>query len=531
MANKYTVYRHIALCVLAAVCCGMAAARQTADSKPDAALQRELTIIDSVYAYDLNPHTANYAAEAQILGNLYEGLFSYDPVTLEPVPALAQSYTVSRSRLRWIFTIREGAAFSSGEPITAESVRDSWLSLLAPDAHTPFASLLDCVSGAREYRSGTGSRDDVGITARADNTLAVVLTEPTEHLPQILCHHAFSVVSPEQGVYSGAYVLVERNEHDIRLKKNEYYWDAANTAIPAVHITQSDDLSENTFRFNTGAVQWVIGAANAQEILDREAVQLAAQFATEYLFFKANRFPWDRSDFRNALLAAVPWDVLRGSALVPAQTFIYPLTGYPAGPGFTQYDLEDARMQLAAAKKAAGLEPDCRLELVFAIPDGEYMQQQAEILRQAWEALGIAVSVVKTPSSRYFESVSAGWQADVFSYTWIGDYADPMAFLELFRGHSTLNESAWENSEYDSLLEQAAAASSSQTRLELLSQAEQLLLDEAMVIPVSHPVSLNFVSLSELGGWYTNALDIHPFKYLYFKKTNIELPNLVYARQ
>ncbi|HIW35620.1 MAG TPA: peptide ABC transporter substrate-binding protein, partial [Candidatus Treponema faecavium] len=111
------------------------------------------------------------------------------------------------------------------------------------------------------------------------------------------------------------------------------------------------------------------------------------------------------------------------------------------------------------------------------------------------------------------------------------DYADPMAFLELFRGHSTLNESAWENSEYDSLLEQAAAASSSQTRLELLSQAEQLLLDEAMVIPVSHPVSLNFVSLSELGGWYTNALDIHPFKYLYFKKTNIELPNLVYARQ
>lgn len=497
---------------------------------PISELQREMTIIDSIYQYDLNPHTANYASEAQILGNIYEGLFSYDPITLEPQPAIAESYTVSRDRLRWVFTIRKDAKFSNGQAITANEIRDSWIRLIDPALEAPFASLIDCIAGVRDYRMGQGSADNIGINVRPNGTLAVTLTEPAEQLPRILCHHAFAVIPKEDDVYSGAYTLAMHDNGNIQLIKNNEYWDAKNTHIPSILIIQSDDLQENTFLFNTGAVQWVTGGANAQQILDTDAVQLAAQFATEYLFFRADRFPWDRSDFRNALITAVPWDRLRSNALVPAQTFIYPLTGYPAGPGFIQYDIDDAKSQLQSAKRAAGIPEDEQLELVYAIPDGEYVQKQAEILRQAWEELGIKVSIVKTPANRYFQSVTAGWKADLFNYTWIGDYADPTAFLELFRSNSTLNESKWVNKEYDQLLAQAARISSSPQRMELLSQAEQILLDAGIILPISHPVSLNFISPHEIGGWYTNALDIHPLKYLYFKKQNIEIPNLVYTR-
>ena len=48
----------------------------------DPALQRNFTIIVPAHEYDLNPHTASYSSESQILSSLYEGLFSYDPVTL-----------------------------------------------------------------------------------------------------------------------------------------------------------------------------------------------------------------------------------------------------------------------------------------------------------------------------------------------------------------------------------------------------------------------------------------------------------------
>ena len=67
------------------------AAPQTGNSENvrtfNPAVQREAVIIDSAHNYDLNPHTANYSSEAQILNALYEGLFPSDPVTAEALPA------------------------------------------------------------------------------------------------------------------------------------------------------------------------------------------------------------------------------------------------------------------------------------------------------------------------------------------------------------------------------------------------------------------------------------------------------------
>ena len=60
----------------------------------DPALQHNFTIIVPVHEYDLNPHTASYSSESQILSSLYEGLFSYDPVTLEPKNALEVHYRI-----------------------------------------------------------------------------------------------------------------------------------------------------------------------------------------------------------------------------------------------------------------------------------------------------------------------------------------------------------------------------------------------------------------------------------------------------
>src|SRR5574344_1053383 len=119
-----------------------AAAQDQDENTIDPAFQDNFTIIDSVHEYDLNPHTSSYSSEAQLLTGLYEGLFSYDPITLEPQPALAIDYRISRDKLRWTFTIRPDAQFSDGSPITAETFRDAWLALIAtPDAS--YASLLD----------------------------------------------------------------------------------------------------------------------------------------------------------------------------------------------------------------------------------------------------------------------------------------------------------------------------------------------------------------------------------------------------
>ncbi len=490
---------------------------------PDPALQRTFIIVDDGRFHSLDPHTSSMASDAQLFTGLYEGLFSYHPYTLEPVYALAENYKISRDRKKWTFTIRSGATYSDGTPITAEEFRRSWLRLLAPETNAPFASLLDCIVGAKEYRKGQGSADGVAITAK-DLTLTVRLTEPCEHLNRILCNAAFSAVPEKSGVYSGPFVLTGISASQVTLTKNFLYWDQQNVHIPGISYRLSDAYDENTFGFNVGDSHWVAGALYMNQVYDTSTIQLSAAFATEYLFFQAQHEPFDDPAVRNAILLATPWDELRESAYYPCDSLVLPLTGYPTVIGVANTDVEEGRDLLIAA----GYNPE-DITLTYCANDTNYSRMQAEMLKANWEKLGITVVLEYENPYTYYDAVHTG-KADMYSYSWIGDFADPMAFLELFRGDSTLNDSGWASAEYDRLLSEGATISSVTERFKVLARAEQLLLDSGEILPIEHSVKVNYVDREEIGGWFDNAMDIHPMKYFYFKQKTSSVPNLVLAR-
>jgi len=522
------LFRAAAFCMLTCFC---AHAHETDDPGIllfNPAVQKELVIIDSSVnssrAYNLNPHTANYSSEAQILNGLYEGLFSYDPMTLEPLPALAETFRISRNQKTWTFTLRENAKFSNGETIEAEDVKRSWLALLRPGLRAPFASLLDCIAGAAAYRNGTGSAESVGITAKNKKTLVVRLEKPAKHFAKILCHHAFAVVHPDAKVFSGAFVLKKHGTEELLLEKNPFYYAADEVALPSIRIITGTDKDENAFSFNTGKSPWVEGYVNVEKIYDKKNVAVYPEFGTEFFFFKASKAPWNNSRMRKAVLAAIPWEKLRQDAPVAAQTLIVPLQNYPKiyGVGGADSDAEEDPELFAEAAsnsgkkrgaKAAGKKPVPTLTL--AIPDFDYTKKQAALIADSLKEAGIKVLIKPVAQERYLESIGDS-KADLFTYTWIGDFADPLSFLELFRKDSSLRITDWQNEGFEALLEQAASAQDEKERYKKLAEAEQFLLDEALILPVSHPVSLNAVDTDVLGGWFVNALDIHPFKYLYF---------------
>ncbi len=488
--------------------------------------QRIINIAASLHTYDFNPWTAAFTAEAQLFTGLYEGLFSYDPVNLAPLPAICSSYKISRNKKRWTFTLRQDAKFSDGTPITAQNVKDSWIKLLqTPDA--PFASLLDSISGAANFRQGKGSKEDVCIDVRDDYTLVVHLDEPASHLPKILCHHAFSVLSEKQNVYSGAFVLEKAENNVLTLKKNEYYWDSSSVKIPGIKIFLSDDYAENSHKFNNGELDWVMGNADVSKIIEKSKVQIGTEFGTVYLFFKKGENVWSKKEFRNALLEAIPYDKLREKFSIKAETFIYPLSGYPEVVGLADYDASDALKMMKEARLTYGIPLDEKIPLVFAVTGDDFAKSCADILREAWEPLGVDLQIQKTPLERYNAAIPS-WNADLFHYSWIGDFADPLAFLELFRGDSSLNVSGFKNEKYDSLLLEALRLDNVNERYKLMAEAEQLLLDEGIVIPISHPISAHLVDLDEIGGWKINGLDLHPMKYLFIKGQRAsKVPNLV----
>lgn len=490
-------------------------------------LSRPITIVMQRQNFDLNPRTATYSSEAQLLDGLYEGLFSYDPRTLDPLPAIAESFKISRDKKRWTFTIREGAKLSDGTKITAQLVRTCWLELLKTRG-APYASLLDCIRGANDFRNGKAKESDVGLLARDEKTLVVNLVVPTAHFSRILCHHAFSVYTGKKNVFSGAFALKSMTEDKLVLEKNKNYWDAKHVYAPSITIVCSNDLNENSWLYNSGEADWVSGLVDIASVFNKSSLHISAVFGTEYIFFNCKNKPWNNADFRNALITAVPWEELRASSRIPATTLVYPLSGYPTVDGFTDYSKEDALEMIQEAKKKAGLKSDEKLSLVFGVSaDNPRQKAQFETLKAAWEPLGVVLDMQATSADRYIDSI-AGWNADLFSYSWIGDFADPLAFLELFREGSSLNQTQWKCPAFTELLNNAALTNDTTEHYKLLAKAENLLLDEGVILPISHSLSLHAIDQNAVGGWFVNALDIHPYKYLYVKQSAaMLLPNVV----
>lgn len=496
----------------------------------DPRLQQNLTIVVSEHDFDLNPHTSSYSLEAQILTGLYEGLFSYDPVTLSPLPALAKEYRISRDKRRWTFILRDDAFFSDGSPITANEIKSSWLRLLKnPDA--TFASFFDIVEGAEDFRNGKTDDEKVGVFPVDAHTLSLHLKNPASHLPKLLCMPAFSVLPKKEGVYSGPFQIDSASKNMISLKKNENYWDRAKTPLERITFIVSSDQDENAYLFNTGLADWVESGIDVKKIISKDSTHLSAEFATEYIFFKnrtaadGKKSIWSDKKFREALLEAVPWDKLREDTFVKAQTLVYPLAGYPEVQGYVYTDAKEALSLMKEARAKNGISEDETLYITYAITENEHLSRQKDILKEAWKPLGVELEPIKVPFNEYLGSMEK-LDSDLFSYTWIGDFADPLAFLELFKKDSTMNVTGWENQEFEKLIEEAKSQPDGKREI-LLAKAEQILLDDAEIIPVQHPVSFNVIDLNVVGGWATNAFDIHPLKYLFKKETKPRLPNVV----
>jgi oligopeptide transport system substrate-binding protein len=502
--------------------------------------QQEFVANISDRAPEWRPHKAYNADEAQILTAIYEGLYVYDPYNLDPVRALAESENVSKDSLEWTFHIRKDAKFANGDPITAGDIRNSWIALLDPAINAPYASLLDPIVGAADYRSGKNA-DPASVKILAPNaeTLIVDLVTPAPQLPKILCHHAFSVLTPGDlkmdkaaavassyaPVSSGAFMVTSQTKDEIVLSKNPNYWDAEHVYLPSIRLVLSGDAKVLTERFNRGEIHWLAGSVNADKIVDPTAIRITPMFSTEYFFFRTTWGPWTDAKIRNALLLAIPWADFRANYLIPAKTLVFPIAGYPTLDGITKQNVDEAKRLLVAA----GVTDPSKMEpIVISVLDYEAFTKLAKTLETAWTSIGLTVKIRAMPAATYYDTLRTNdYTLGVTS--WIGDFADPLAFLELFRPASSLNDSGWNNPGFEQLIVDASACKQTKDRYAKLAEAEKVLLDDGVILPVAHNPSLNVIDTNGITGWYANALDIHPFKFVRFSQRKV-MPGVAYAR-
>jgi peptide/nickel transport system substrate-binding protein/oligopeptide transport system substrate-binding protein len=507
-----------------------------AESRPRVEIRDELTVVFSRNEVELDFRKSYLASEAQLFTAIYEGLFSYHPFTMEPVPAMAERWELSEDKKQWTFTIRRNAQYWNGDTVRAEDFRAAWLSLLLPEKDAPYSSLFDVIEGAKEYRTGvTKDVNKIGIIASGEKTLIVKLNAPASFFPAMLCHHSFSPIHPSMlnkedwslapPVTNGPFRITTMDESQIILAKTDTYWDAGSVSLNRVTLKFTETGDEASSLWNSGEARWISGDVNIDALTDLSGIQVNTMFATHYYYIRSGEKPWNNYQVRRALILALPWDEIRAGLYRPAQTLIYPLPNYPRIEGLSVTAIEEATALLAEAGFPGGVGLP---SLVIRITPWPEATRITGLMASAWkEKLGIPVRVEVVPFANYFQALKMDGY-NVGYTTWIGDFADPYTFLQMWQKDSNLNEAQHNDKDFEALMERSMLEEG-EIRLATLAKAEKLLLDRGSVIPISHSPAINIVDTGELDGWYPNALDIHPFKYLSFKAFR-PLPGVVMAK-
>ena len=502
-----------------------------AEMRPENRKLDELTVAFSKHDIELDFRQSYFASEAQIFTAIYEGLFTYHPVSLEPVPALAEKWELSDDKMQWTFTIRRNARFWNGDALRAEDFRAAWISLLDPKKESPYSSFFDVIEGARDYRNGRlKDASKVGITAVDARTLVVKLSSPASFFPAMLCHHSFSPIHPSMinkkdwsskkdqknwvpPISNGPFKIVSMDSDSIVMQKCNQYWDRDRVALNKIIIKFAETAENASHLWNSGEARWIMGDVDVESLTDRSGLQVNVMFATHYYFIRSSEKPWNDHRVRRAMVLVLPWDEIRGNYYLPAQTLIFPVGGYPEVEGITETNLEEAKRLMAEAGYENGVSIP---ELVIRLTPSRDAARVGAIMANAWkELLGFNVRVEIIPYDMYFQSVKEDGYT-VGSCTWIGDFADPYAFLQMWRRDSNLNDARHDDADYEALIEKSMVEEGKK-RMETLAEAEKLLLERGTVLPIFFNPALNIIDTGELDGWFANALDIHPFKYMSFK--------------
>lgn len=479
----------------------------------------------------IDPTMISGVYERNVVDALFEGLLSYDPKDLHPLPGIALRWEVSADGQTYTFFLRHNAQWSDGKPITAHDFVYAWERVLHPKTASSYAFIMFYIKNAKAYNSGRlTDPTQLGFKALDNTTLQVTLENPTPFFPYLAAFHTYMPVPkwaveqhgsnwtrPEHIVTSGAFVLKSWVPHkEIVVAKNPNYWDAANVQLAGIRFLPIEDHETALKLYESGEldINWEILPTRAAGLMDRPDFVQFTYLESNFYRINTTRPPLNDPRVRRALALAVDRKVLAErylqKAAAPIGTITPPgLPGYASPEGIAFNPTEGKRLLAEAGFGTA--KPFPTLTILFNTEARHRMV--AEVIQQMWkEHLGITVELHNEEWKSYLKTMEQ-MNYDIARSGWVGDYLDPNTFLDLWTSTSTQNWTGWVNRQYDALIGAAETEANPQKRIEQLQKAEALLLAETPLLPL-FTMTKQMLVRPYVKGFYPNVLDNHAFKWI-----------------
>ena len=462
----------------------------------------------------LDPAQATDTTSSAVVRQLFDTLVELDE-RLQPVPALAERWTVSRDQRVYTFVLRPGVKFHTGRLMRAADVKFSFERAARGKRPWVFEKLV----GAPAFIKGAAG-EIPGVRVLDERTVELTLEAPFAPFLFLMAYDAASIVPREETerlgaafatrpVGTGAFRLKEwrRDDRVVIEAFADHFRGAPHLErvifriIPA-EITRFNDYKAGNLDVSdipTGHCR----AVKADPVLKGQ-VAIWPTLGTHAVRFNVEKPPFNDRRVRLAVAHAIdPTAVVEGlleGCVIAGKGILPPsLPGYNAAVTAPGFDRARARQLLLEAgfPGGRGLPP-----ITYHFNTGDLNQRIAELLQAQLKEVGIALELRRLDWAAHIKVVDEG-AVTMFRQGWIADYPDPENFLTVLFHSRNLgaagNTSRYRSPDLDRLFDQADAMPAGPPRIKLYQSAEQRLLDDGAWITLYHYASRALIRPSVKG--------------------------------
>lgn len=306
--------------------------------------------------------------------------------------------------------------------------------------------------------------------------------------------------------------------------KNPLYWDAESVHINQIDISIVEDPEQALEQYLRGDLDWIGEPLSeippeAFTVKEFEGKIVSHPIAAlHWYFLNVNSVPFTSPKCRQAFAIALDRqklvDKLFSGREMCAYSILPPGLSQHDAPYFHDGDLEHARNLFKEGLRESNISPDELPPFTITCSDQEIHRTIALVAAKQWEeAFGLEVSVETLKWDRFMEKCGQQHDYQITGITWYCWWNDPSYILNQLKSLShEMNFCQWHNPRYTAYLDKAQDTLDQTTRLELLHEAETIVMQELPIIPVFY-YTFKYMKKDYLDNIYLSHLGQIDFKW------------------
>ena len=449
-----------------------------------------LTVAMSAAANTLDPHQANLAHAINALNPVYETLVRYDD-NGEIQGLLAESWE-QIDDLSWKFNLRKGVKFHNGEEMKASDVLFS-MQRATSDKGVNVSHVMYVVDG-----EACEVVDDYTIIIRTKMPFAPFLTYMTFMGACVVSEKEFTedeehAISNPVGTGPFKFESWVQNDRTTYVRNDEYWGEKP--AYKNLVIRTIVEANSRVIELESGSVDiaYEIPSTEIARLESNPNTKIASRNSTTYEYFGMNcsKEPFSNPEFRKAIAMAIDFDAMVASVYGESAV----VTRSPVNPGMT-YSISDSLESRYDPEAAKAIIEDLGLSgstFTMTTWNAQHRVDCATIMQSMLKEVGINLEINAVELATWSSELGAG-NTDFFiaGFGAIG-FPDPdmNIYGPLHKDQQgTSNYCFYVNDHLSELLDESRAIKDGPERQEIIEEVQQIVYDEAPMIPYANTMQV-----------------------------------------